>query len=379
MNRRAFLSGAAALLAAPRAAEAQQAGKVYRVGFLTNGWSTASRQGTVLPGGGGLMLIVTGMALALLLAVLVVPESQAGAGYRIGFLGLTSSADYASNLAAFRQGLRDLGYEEGKKLEIEYRWAQGHDERLPALASELVRLNPDVLVTHATPGIRAAQQATTTIPIVMGISADPVRLGFVKSLARPGGNITGVATMQFDLAAKRLELFKEAIPTLRHVAVLLNPANPVVREDLRQMEVAGGKLGVKLRPFDLAGEPAALQTVFAAILRERPDGLIVVADSLAAKHSARIGEFAARNRLPAMAALREIVADGGLISYGGNYAEGWRVAARYVDRILKGAKPADLPVEQPTKFDLVINLKTAKALGLTIPPSILARADQVIE
>ena len=236
-----------------------------------------------------------------------------------------------------------------------------------------------MLVTHATPGIRAAQQATTTIPIVMGVSVDPVRLGFVKSLARPGGNTTGVTTMQFDLSAKRLELFKEAIPTLRYVAVLLNPANPAVREDLRQMEVAGRTLGVRLRSFDLAGEPAALQTVFAAILRERPDGLVVVADSLAAKHSARIGGFAASNRLPAMAAFTDFVAVGGLISYGGDYREGWRAAARYVDRILKGAKPAELPVEQPTTFKLFVNLKAAKALGLTIPPALLLRADHVIE
>jgi putative ABC transport system substrate-binding protein len=319
------------------------------------------------------------MALALFLAVALAAESPAARVYRIGFLGLSSAADYALLLHAFRQELRELGYKEGENISIEYRWAQGRDERLPALASELVRLNPDVLVTHATPGIRAAQQATTTIPIVMGVSADPVRLGFVKSLARPGGNTTGVATMQFDLAAKRLELFKEAIPTLRYVAVLLNPANPAVSEDLRQMEVAGGKLGVRLRSFELVGEPAALQTVFAAILRERPDGLIVVADSLAAKHGTRIGEFALRNRLPAMTALRDIVADGGLISYGGDYTEGWRVAARYVDRILKGAKPAELPVEQPTKLHLVINLKTAKALGLTIPPALLLRADHVIE
>jgi putative ABC transport system substrate-binding protein len=315
----------------------------------------------------------------MLAAPLAVGAQQAGKVYRIAFLGLSSPADYAGFVQAFLQGLRDLGYEEGKNVSIEYRWAEGREDRLPTLAAELVRHDPHVLVTHATPGIRAAQRATTTIPIVMGVSADPVRLGFVKSLARPGGNTTGVATMQFDLAAKRLELFKEAIPTLQYVAVLLNPTNPGLREDLRQMEVAGGKVGVRLRSFELVGEPAALQTVFAAILRERPDGLIVVADSLAAKYSTRIREFAASNRLPAMGAFRNLVVDGGLISYGGDYQEGWRIAARYVDKILKGAKPADLPVEQPTKFELVINLKTAKALGLTIPPSLLARADQVIE
>jgi putative ABC transport system substrate-binding protein len=324
----------------------------------------------------GLAVVLT---FSLLLAPLAAEAQQAGKVYRIGFLGLSSAEDYATNLQAFRRGLRDLGYEEGKSISIEYRWAQGRDERLPALAAELVRLNPAVLVTHATPGIQAAQQATTTIPIVMGVSADPVRLGLVKSLARPGGNTTGVATLQFDLAAKRLELFKEALPSLRHVAVLLNPTNAAVREDLRQMELASGKLGVRLRSFELAREPSALESVFAAILRDRPDGLIVVADSLAATHNARIAEFAARNGLPAMGALGNFVAEGGLISYGGDYSNGWRVAARYVDRILRGAKPAELPIEQPTKFYLAINLKTAKALGLTIPPSLLARADHVIE
>jgi putative ABC transport system substrate-binding protein len=317
--------------------------------------------------------------LGLFAATPLAADAQATKVYRIGFLGLSSAVDYAPNVQAFREGLRGLGYEEGRNISLEYRWAHGRDERLQALAGELVRLNPDVLVTHGTPGIRAAQQATATIPIIMGVSADPVRLGFVKSLARPGGNTTGVTTMQFDLAAKRLELFKEAIPTLRDIAVLLNLANSGLRDELRQMDIAGGKLGVRLRSFELVGEPAALQTVFAAILRERPDGLILVADPLAARHSARIGEFAARNRLPAMSALTGLLADGGLISYGADYREGWRVAARYVDRVLKGAKPGDLPVEQPTKFGLVINLKIAEALGLTIPPSLLARADQVIE
>jgi len=299
--------------------------------------------------------------------------------YRIGFLGLSSAADYAPNLSAFRQGLRHLGYEEGKQISIEYRWAQDRYERLPALATDLVRLNPDVIVTHATPGIRAAQQATTTIPIVMGVSSDPVRLGFVKSLARPGGNTTGVATLQSDLAAKRLELLKQIIPTLGRIAILLNPTNPGILEDLKQMEFAGVKLGVRLRSFELVREPTALDTVFSAILRERPEGLIVVADSLALTHGSRIAEFAVRNRLPAMGGWTRFVVDGGLVSYAADFAEGWRIAARYVDKIFKGAKPADLPVEQPTKFELVINMKTAKALGLTIPPSLLLRADQVID
>ena len=320
-----------------------------------------------------------GVALSLCFAGPIAVESQAPRMYRIGFLGLSSPAEYAPSLEAFRQGLGDLGYEQGKNISLEYRWANGRYEQLPALAAELVRLSPDVLVTHATPGIRAARQATTTIPIVMGVSSDPVRLGFVKSFARPGGNTTGVATLQVDLAAKRLELFKEVVPTLGHVAVLWNPTNPSLREDLKQMELASVKLGVGLRSFELVREPSTLGAVFAAILRERPAGLIVVADSLAATHSARIAEFAVRNRLPTMAGWRGFVADGGLMSYAADFLEGWRVAARYVDSILKGAKPAELPVEQPTKFDLAINLKKAKALGVTIPPSVLVRADSVVE
>ena len=248
------------------------------------------------------MKISLASVLVLLFAAPLAAESQGAKVYRIGFLGLSSAADYAPMLEAFRHALRELGYEDRKNLSIAYRWADGRDERLPTLAGELVRLNPDVLVTHATPGIRAAQQASTTIPIVMDISADPVRLGFVKILARPGGNTTRVDTMQFDLAAKRLQLFKEAFPILRYAAVLLNPANRAVREDLRQMEVAGGKLGVRLRSFELMVEPAALQTVFAAAVRERPDGLIVVADSLAGKLSGwdcatwSFGKWTRRNR-----------------------------------------------------------------------------------
>ena len=320
------------------------------------------------------------LAGGLVAAPLAAEAQPASKVYRIGFLGLSSPAGYAANLRAFRQGLRDLGYEEGKNISIEYRWAEERNERLPALAAELVRLNPDVLVTHATPGIRAAQQATSTIPIIMGTSADPVRLGFVKSLARPGGNTTGVASQLIDLAAKRLELLKEAVPNLRQVAVLSNLANAAAREAVRETEVAARKLGVRVWSFEVKTEPTELETVFTTILRERPDGLIVIPDSLViGPRNARITEFAARNRLPAMGGERRFAADGGLISYGGDFSEGWRLAARYVDRILKGAKPADLPVEQPTNFELVINLRAAKALGLTIPQSLLQRADQMIE
>jgi putative tryptophan/tyrosine transport system substrate-binding protein len=304
---------------------------------------------------------------------------QAAKAHRIGFFGTSSAADYAVFLKAFRQSLRDLGHEEARTLLIEYRWADGHAERLPALAAELVRLKPDILVTHSTPGIRSVQQATTTIPIVFGVSGDPVGLGFVKSLARPGGNTTGVATLQPELGPKRLEVFKEAIPDLRRVAVLLNLDNPVAHEELEKMKIAAAKLALRLQSARMVREPSDLETVFATILRERPDGLVVVADPLTAAHSARIAAFGMKNRLPIMSGVSAIVTNGGLIGYGADFVEGWRLAARYVDKILKGAKPADLPVEQPMKFELVINLKTAKALGLTIPQTLLMRADQVIK
>jgi ABC-type uncharacterized transport system substrate-binding protein len=323
------------------------------------------------------MKIGLGMALALLLA-----ESQTVKVHRIAFLGLSSPADYATSLEAFRQGLRDLGYEEGRNISIEYRWAAGRDDRLPVLAAELVRLNPDVLVTHAAPGIRAAQQATSTIPIIMGAVGDPVRLGFVKSLAKPGGNTTGVSSQLFVLAAKRLDLLKETVPNLRQVAVLSNltrTGDPAAREGVREMEVAAPKLGLRVRTFEAVMEPPELERVLTAILRERPDGLVVLPDSAIVAHNVRIAEFAARNRLPAMGGERLFVAAGGLISYENSFPEGWRVAARYVVRVLNGAKPAELPIEQPTTFHLAINLKTAKRLGLTIPPSLLLRADQVTE
>jgi putative ABC transport system substrate-binding protein len=315
----------------------------------------------------------------LLAAPLAAGAQQAGKVYRIGFLGVLSAPDYAANLNAFLQGLRDLGYDEGRNIVIEYRWAEGREEHLPTLAAQLVRLNPDVLVTHAT-GVRAAQQATSTVPIVMGASADPVGMGLVKSLARPGGNTTGVASQIVDLASKRLELLREAVPHLRQVAVLWTGSG-ASREAVRETQVTAGKLGVRVRSFEVGRGPTDLETVFTAILRERPDGLIVFPNPLLniEATNARIVEFAARNRLPTMGGQRRFVANGGLMSYAGDFTEGWRLAARYVDRILKGAKPGDLPIEQPRTYALAINLKTAQTLGLTIPPSLLQRADQVIE
>ena len=297
--------------------------------------------------------------------------------YRVGFLGLSSAADYAPYLNAFLRGLRELGYEEGSNIVIEYRWADGREERLPELAGQLVRLDPDVLVSHAI-GVGAVQRATSTIPIVMGVSADPVGFGFVKSLAKPGGNTTGVASQIVDVASKRLELLKEAVPKLKDVAVLSNLALPATRRGLEEMEAAARKLGVRVRSFGVTADAAALESVFDAIGRDRPDGLVVQPDPITGRHSALIASFAARRRLPAIGGGRQFVDDGGLASYGPSFYEGWRLAARYVDKILKGAKPADLPIEQPATFELVINAKAASALGLALPPSLLLRANEVI-
>jgi putative tryptophan/tyrosine transport system substrate-binding protein len=319
------------------------------------------------------------LALSLTLMPLAAEAQQAAKVYRIGFLGLSSATDYARNLEAFRAGLRDLGYEEGRTILIDYRWAQGRVERLPSLAAELVRLNPDVLVTHAT-GVGAAQQATRTIPIVMGVSADPIRQGLVKSLAKPGGNTTGVSSQLVDLSAKRLEVLKEVVPRLRQVAVLSYQDTFGAREALRDTEVAANQMGgIRVRSFGMVTEPTELEAVFATILRDRPDGLVVVPDPRMAPHNARIVQFSAKNRLPAVYGSRDFVDDGGLVSYAGDFREGWRVAARYVDKILRGAKPADLPIEQPIKYELVINVRTAKTLGLTIPQALLVRADEIIQ
>jgi putative ABC transport system substrate-binding protein len=293
-------------------------------------------------------------------------------------IGILSPPEPLTALEVFQRGLRDRGYTDGNGIRFEYRSSGGHDDRFPALAADLAALKVDVIIAVTPTAIRAAQRVTTTIPIVMVLSGDPVRSGLVKSLARPGGNTTGPATLTGDLTAKRLALFKEAVPTLREIALLVNPVYPDVREVLTQAEVAGRALGVRVRSFEIR-EPAELDIALTAILRARPDGLLVSPDPITSSRMARIVEFAAKNRLPAMDGRRQFPESGGLIAYGIDYAEHVRASIGYVDKILKGAKPADLPVEQPTKFDLVINLKTAKALGLTIPPSLLGRADEVIE
>ncbi len=299
---------------------------------------------------------------------------------RIGFLSPSSPSDPRSQrrLEAFRRGLRELGYVERQNIDIEYRWAEAKYDRLPDLAAELVRLRVDIIVAAAVPAIQAAKEATRTIPIVMAIVIDPVATGLVASLARPGGNITGLSIMAPELVGKQLELLKEVVPKVSRVAVLWNPTNAGSPPQLREAEVAARALGVRLQPLE-ARDPTEIDSAFAAMAKERAGALIVLVDSTLGDHRARIAALATRSRLPSMYGITEHAEAGGLMAYGPSLRDSFRRAATYVDKILKGAKPADLPVEQPTKFELVINLKTAKALGLTIPQSILIRADHVIQ
>jgi putative tryptophan/tyrosine transport system substrate-binding protein len=279
---------------------------------------------------------------------------------------------------AFRQGLREYGYTEGQNISIEYRWAEGRYERFPALVADLVRLKVDVIVTAGTPGTLAAKKATKTIPIVIAVAGDAVGAGLVESLARPGGNVTGSTTIVQELEGKRLELLKEVIPRLSRVAILTNPANPLDPIVLKQTQLAASALHLKL---DIVGvkHVAELDGAFATISRDRPDALVLLADRFLLAERVRIVELAEQRRLPTMYPYREMVKAGGLMSYSPSYPDLFRRAASFVDKILKGAKPADIPVEQPTKYELVINVKTAKALGLTIPQSLLLRADEVIQ
>ena len=323
-------------------------------------------------------LLILGLALVLLAAPLAADAQPPAKVPRIGFLGSGSPSTHGPFVVAFRQGLRDLGYVEGQNVVIELRWAEGRLERLPDLAAELVGLKVDLILTHATPGVLAAKQATTTIPIVMAAAGDPVGSGFVASLARPGGNITGLSLLTTELAGKRLQLLREVAPRASRVAVLWNAANPVGPLVVRETEAAARTLGVQLQSLEVRG-PDDFESAFAAATRGRAGALITVEDPLTLTHRARIVDFAAKSRLPAMYPNREYVDAGGLMSYGTNFADLFRHAATYVDKILKGAKPADLPVEQPTRFELVINLKTAKALGLAFPQSILLRAPEVIQ
>ena len=295
---------------------------------------------------------------------------------RIGYLIAASPSSFAGE--AFRQGLRELGYVEGKNIIIEYRFAEVKFDRLPALAAELVRLKVDVIVTGGPPSTRAAKEATVTIPIVMTQVGDPVGSGFVASLARPGGNITGLSSLGPELSGKQLELLKEIIPKLSRVAVFGTSTNPDNAQMLREVELAAGAFGVKLQYLDVL-DPKDIENAFRAASKGRAEAfLMMVPGSIARAHRTQVVELAVKSRLPAIYQSRAYVEDGGLMTYGVNNTDLGRRAATYVDKILKGAKPADLPVEQPTKFEFIINLKAAKQIGLTIPPNVLARADRVI-
>ena len=328
MNRRDTVFALLALGAAPPVSRAQQQDKVWRVGFLT-----PRRR----------------------------PDSI--------------DADF---IGAFPRGMREFGYVEGKNLVIEWRFADGEAERLPDLAAELVRLKVDVMVSGSSQAISALQKATTTIPIVMATSVDPIGSGFVKSLARPGGNITGFSNLTSDIGTKQLELLLGIVPKLSRVAVLVNPVNPALATFLKYVQADAQKVRVAVLPLE-ARTAQEIENTFPVITRGKAEAVIVAPDALFIQQYREIAELAAKYRLPSVSSFREYVEAGGLMSYGPNVTEQFRRAASYVDKIFKGAKPSDLPVEQSTKFELLINGKTAKALGLTIPQSVLLRADRVIE
>ncbi|HEY7219990.1 MAG TPA: ABC transporter substrate-binding protein [Candidatus Binatia bacterium] len=300
---------------------------------------------------------------------------------RIGYLSVNDAANASTGDEGIRSALRELGYVEGQNIAIEYRYSEGRPERAAELAAELVRLKVDVIVAAGGPTwVETAKNATTAIPIVMvGLGADPVEAGLVKSLARPGGNVTGVTNLSRDLVGKRLELLKEAVPKVARVAVLYDPANPVtVKESKKNLQTAARALHMTIETWEVRAA-SEFEQVFASVTKWRPDGLYPAGGGpLLRANRKRIAEFALKHRLPSMANRRNFVEDGGLIFYGADESDSYRRVAYFVDKILKGAKPADLPVEQPTKFELVINLKTAKQIGLTIPPNVLARADKVI-
>jgi len=325
MDRRAFVSGTFALLAAPLVAETQPAGKVPRVGYLSYGSTGSSRE-----------------------------------------------------IDAFRQGLRELGYIEGQSIAVEYRFASGQIERYPGLAAELVRLKVDVIVAPATPQALAAKQATSSIPIVFVLVADAVGAGLITNFARPGGNITGLTSSGAELGGKRLELLRHMVPETSRVAVLYNPTDRSNVLALKQLQESAPTLGLILKPLEVR-ESREFDGAFVAMTRQRAHSMFGTPGALTFEHSKVLVDLAAKHRIPAMWGHRSFVDAGGLMSYAVNLYDQNRQAAVFVDKILKGAKPGDLPVEQPTKFELVVNLKTAKALGRTIPPSVLARADEVIQ
>jgi len=316
--------------------------------------------------GAGAALTASGVELA-----------QAAGPRRIGFLLPATREGFESRVEALRAGLRELGHVEGKSLAYEYRAADGKYERLPALAAELIGLKVDVLVTAGTPGALALKGATATIPIVIATIADPIVTGIVPSLARPGGNITGLMFVVAELNAKRLEFLKQALARLKRVAVLMNPDNAAMAPVQREMAQAGAKLGVEIVRFDVRG-PDEFEGAFAGIAAKRADAVVIVEDGMLNVNASRLGALATAKRLPSIG-VDEVADGGGLLAYGVNQGEMFRRAAAYVDKILKGAKPADLPIERSSTFSLVLNLKTARQLALTVPPEIRLRADRVIE
>jgi putative tryptophan/tyrosine transport system substrate-binding protein len=322
-------------------------------------------------------ILVYALAALVLATIHLAGAQQPKKVYRIGILLVGSPAFYSAWIDVFRQALKELGYMEGKNIAIEYRYAEGKADRLPFLAAELVGLKVDVIVSSSTPSVLAAKQATNTIPTVFVSIADPVASGLVASLARPGGNITGLSIVAVELSGKRLELLKEAVPNIARVAFLWNSANPAQAPQWREAQAAAQVLGLQLQSLEVRSSND-FDSAFEAALRERAQALVTTPAALLGAHLKRIVEFAAKNRLPAMYGNPQFVDAGGLMSYAPDYTVQYRRASTYVEKLLKGAKPADLPVEQPMKFEFIINLKAAKQIGLTVPPNVLARADKVI-
>jgi putative tryptophan/tyrosine transport system substrate-binding protein len=315
---------------------------------------------------------------ALLFALCVSAQTQQPTKVpRIGFLIASSPSPVAARLEAFRQGLRELGYVEGKSIVIDYRWAEGKVDRMPDLAAQLIGLKVDIILSTGSQSTRAGKEATSTIPIVMGFDSDPVGNGFVASLSRPGGNITGLSTLAPEISGKQLELLKESVPGLSRVAVFGTSTQPGNAQALKEIELAAGTLGTKFQFLDVVG-PQDTEAAFRAAGKGRADAVLVLNSPVFNSQRTQIIDLAAKNRLPTIYWAPEFVEAGGLMTYSVSFPDLFRRAATYVDKILKGTKPADLPVEQPKKFDFIINLKPAKQIGLTIPPSVLARADRVI-
>ena len=322
----------------------------------------------------GLVLLI-----GLLVAPLATEAQQPGRVYRVGYLSTPTRESVEHGLAAFLRTLRELGWIEGQNLIIEYRWAEGNVEQLPGLAAELVRHKVDVIVAPAGSAALAAKNATSSIPIVMIFASDPVEMGLVASLRRPGGNITGTTfTPGPEIFGKQLQILKEAVPHASRVAILSNPADPSFALQVRQVEATARSLGIRLQHVEARG-PEEFDSAFAAMARERADALLVTGTSTFLAHRVRLAELAVKGRLPTMHSFRESVEAGGLMAYAVNMADFVGRSAVYLDKILKGAKPADLPIEQPTKFELIINLKAAKALGITVPQALVLRADEVIQ